>query len=845
MSDSNASSVNSIVVVGACEHNLKNVSITIPRNKTTVITGLSGSGKSSLAFDTIYAEAQRRYIESLSSYARQFLEQLKKPDVESISGLSPSIAIEQKTISHNPRSTVGTVTEIYDYLRLLYAKVGVPKCPIHHHPVSQQKPDDIVKDVFQQKSGSKFLVLSPVVRGKKGEFSKEITKWLKRGFVKARVDGQWVELADIKKLSKTKVHDIELLVDRLIVEDKFLARFKENLNLALSTSEGFVTIEWVAGEKKLYSLNSACPECGYSFPELEPRLFSFNNPRGACQSCNGIGYTNINEEEDDELEEEISEFSLEQCPKCEGFRLRPEALNVFLNERHIGELSNLNMTQAYEFFRDLKLPSKQKIVAEKILQQLTSRLEYINEVGCSYLSLSRPTGSLSGGEAQRIRLATQLGTSLVGVLYVLDEPSIGLHPRDHQRLLKIIDRIKDRGNTILMVEHDEDTMRGADYLVDLGPRAGRLGGQMVAHGTPQDVEKHCGSLTGEYLSGKKNIARPESRRLGNGKFLKVQGASGNNLKNVNVSIPLGVLCGVTGVSGSGKSTLIRETLYRYLSQKMNQSSQACAPFEKIEGIENIDRVIEINQKPIGRTPRSIPATYVGLLPLIRGLYSALPEAQVRGYGPGYFSFNVKGGRCENCQGLGKVKLEMHFLSDVYVTCERCEGRRFHHEILNIKYKQKTISDVLSMSVEEACEFFEHHKALKRKLDTLMQVGLDYITLGQNSVTLSGGEAQRVKLSKELSKRATGNTLYILDEPTTGLHFEDINKLIQLLNSLVDQGNTVLIIEHNLDVIKCCDYLIDMGPDGGVKGGEVVVVGTPEQVAEEPKSETGRFLKKLV
>ncbi|MCB0412880.1 MAG: excinuclease ABC subunit UvrA [Bdellovibrionales bacterium] len=808
----------------------------------TVITGLSGSGKSSLAFDTIYSEGQRRYIESLSAYARQYMEQLKKPDVESIKGLSPSIAIDQKTITNNPRSTVGTLTEIYDYVRLLYARVGKPLCPTHGVPVSSQSPQQIVDEVLKLPAKTKYFVLAPVAQLKKGEFGKEFKKWASKGFVKAKVDGAWVDLVDMDRLEKNKRHDIDILVDRLLVEEKFNSRLKESIHQSLVLADGKVKIEVVGKEAQLYSIHNACPECGFSFPELEPRLFSFNNPRGACETCNGMGYI----EEEVEFEDDDDLYYDEVvCPDCEGKRLKPMSLSVLLNEKNIFEVGELTVDELLEFLKQLDLNSRDTQVAEKIVMMIESRLQYLLKVGTHYLSLNRPTKTLSGGETQRIRLATQMGSSLIGVLYVLDEPSIGLHPRDHHRLLDIIHKIRDRGNTILLVEHDEDTIRSADHVIDMGPGAGRLGGEILAEGTPYEIEQNPKSITGRFLSHKDKIEVPKNRRSGNGLFIEVIGASGNNLKNVHLKIPLGSFVGVTGVSGSGKSTLIRETLYKHIAHELYQSQATPAPFKEMKGLEHIDKVIEISQKPIGRTPRSIPATYVGLFPLIRGLFSALPEAKVRGYKPGHFSFNVKGGRCEHCQGAGRIKVEMHFLSDVYVLCDFCQGLRYNSEILNIRYKDKNISDVLNMTVDEALNFFTHHQLIYRKLETLQRVGLGYISLGQSSTTLSGGEAQRVKLSKELSKRGTGRTFYILDEPTTGLHFADIKRLVSLLHELVDQGNTVLVIEHNLDVVKNCDHVIDLGPDGGRFGGEIIFSGSPESLINSQKSETGKFLKPLL
>ncbi|WP_415061942.1 excinuclease ABC subunit UvrA [Bdellovibrio sp.] len=858
-----------IIVKGAKEHNLKNVSVTIPRNKITVFTGLSGSGKSSLAFDTVYAEGQRRYVESLSAYARNFLEQLKKPEVDSITGLSPAIAIDQKSVSTNPRSTVGTVTEIYDYLRLLFAKLGVPECPTHHIPVTSQTPQQIIDDVLKKSMGTKFYVLAPMASGKKGEFLAEFQRWAKKGFVKAKVDGKMIDLDKATKLAKTKTHDIDLVIDQLILKDTLKHRLSESINTALSMANGRVLIETLDGERTSYSLHSACPECGYSFPEIEPRLFSFNNPRGACPTCHGLGTIDLVEEEQfsdsevggkkldkvvykykgkktsDDDDDEGEEMVLSDCPDCHGSRLKPEALNIRLGGKTIAELSDLSTVELRDWISQLQWKSKDQLIAEKIVKQIVSRLDYLIRVGTGYLSLSRPSRTLSGGEAQRIRLATQVGSSLIGVLYVMDEPSIGLHPRDHHRLLDIIGELKDRGNTILLVEHDEDTIRYADFVVDLGPRAGVLGGEMMAQGTPEELANNPRSLTGKYLKGEMRIPVPQERRKGNGEFLRLKGATGNNLQNVDLQIPLGTFCAVTGVSGSGKSTLIIDTLYKILAQHFYKALAMPSPFKKIEGLEKIDKVIDINQRPIGRTPRSTPATYVGLFPMIRDLFANLPDSKLRGYEPGRFSFNVKGGRCETCMGHGQIRVEMHFLSDVFVTCDTCQGRRYNRETLNIKYKSKSISDVLEMSVGEALEFFRNHTQIYRKLETLHRVGLDYMTLGQSSTTLSGGEAQRVKLSKELSRRGTGKTLYILDEPTTGLHFDDVRKLVELIQELADQGNTVLVIEHNMEVVKAADHVIDLGPDGGKGGGWIVAVGTPEQVAKVSGSETGKFLKAVL
>jgi excinuclease ABC subunit A len=862
-----------IRVKGAKEHNLKDVTVEIPRNKITVITGLSGSGKSSIAFDTIYAEGQRRYVDSLSTYARNFLDKLKKPAVDSITGLSPAIAIDQKSVGLNPRSTVGTVTEVYDYLRLLFAKVGTPYCPTHHVPVAGQTPDQIIDDILKLPAGARIHLLAPYATNKKGEFHNEFAKWLKRGFVSAKVDGQFIELEGAKKLAKTKAHDVDLVVDKLVIKGGVRTRLAESVHTALQLANGRIAVETHQGERKNYSMHFACPECGYSFPEIEPRFFSFNNPRGACKTCNGLGTIDIEEIEsvayeagddprtvrnvryrvsdkvahasEEDEEGEIDHLAIRKCPECQGSRLADGPRNVLISGQNITTLAALSAADLREMLRSNSWSQRNQVIAEKILRQIDSRLTYMIRVGTGYLSLDRPTRTLSGGEAQRIRLATQVGSSLIGVLYVLDEPSIGLHPRDHHRLLDILRDLRDLGNTILMVEHDEDTIRSADHVIDIGPRAGFLGGQIIATGNPQDIQRNSASVTGRYLSGSLKIPTPLERRKGIGKSIALKGAEGNNLKNVDVTFPLGTFIAVTGVSGSGKSTLIGDTLYRILANHFYNSKWEVAPYDSITGLDEIDKVIEINQNPIGRTPRSTPATYVGLFPLVRDLFSALPDSKVRGYAPGRFSFNVKGGRCENCQGAGMIRVEMHFMSDVYVECDVCQGRRYNRETLAVKYKEKNIADVLGMSVSEALEFFQNHSAIKRKLETLNRVGLDYMTLGQSSTTLSGGEAQRVKLSKELSKRGTGKTLYILDEPTTGLHFDDIAKLIELLQELVDQGNTVIVIEHNMDVVKCVDHVIDLGPDGGRGGGEIVATGTPEKIAGNKRSETAAFLKAVL
>lgn len=863
-----------IIIKGAREHNLKNISITIPRNQITVFTGLSGSGKSSLAFDTVYAEGQRRYVESLSAYARNFLEQLKKPDVDSVTGLSPAIAIDQKTVGLNPRSTVGTITEVYDYLRLLYAKVGTPLCPTHHVPVSSQTPQQIINDILKKSAGTRFYILAPMAQGKKGEFLAEFQKWAKKGFAKAKIDGVFKDLETAQKLAKTKEHDIDLVVDQLVLKDGITHRLSESVNTALSLAAGRLVIETVGkngdSTRTNYSIHSACPECGYSFPEMEPRLFSFNNPRGACVTCHGLGTLDLVEEEqfsDSEVggkkldqvkytykgkkasedDDEEEEMIISSCPDCKGTRLRAESLNVVISEKNIAYLSEISVLELKIFLEKIKWSEKSKFIADKITTQIINRLNFLDRVGCSYLSLSRPARTLSGGEAQRIRLATQVGSALIGCMYVMDEPSIGLHPRDHHRLLEIIKELKERGNTIILVEHDEDTIRFADYVVDLGPRAGMLGGELMAEGTPEELMKNPKSMTGQYLLGTRRIPIPSVRRKGNGHFIELTGATGNNLKNVNLKLPLGTFTCVTGVSGSGKSTLIIDTLYKILAKEFYKAHVQISPYKKIEGLQHIDKVIDINQRPIGRTPRSTPATYVGLLPLIRDLYATLPDAKLRGFEPGRFSFNVKGGRCETCMGHGQIKMEMHFLSDVFVLCDTCQGKRYNRETLQIKFKEKNIAEVLAMNVEEALEFFKNHSHIHRKLETLHKVGLDYMTLGQSSTTLSGGEAQRVKLSKELSKRGTGKTLYILDEPTTGLHFDDVRKLVELIQELANQGNTVLVIEHNMEVVKTADHVIDLGPDGGIYGGDIVAQGTPEEVVKKSLkiSETAKFLAPLL
>ncbi len=939
-----------IVIKGANENNLKNLSVTIPRDKFVVFTGLSGSGKSSLAFDTIYAEGQRRYMESLSSYARQFLGQMEKPDVEYIEGLSPAISIDQKTTSKNPRSTVGTVTEIHDYLRLLYARIGKPHCPVCGKLITSQSVDQMVDSIMEFPEGTKLLILAPVIRGRKGEHEKILERITKEGFTRVRVDGKIKLIGEDEiKLEKTFKHNIEIVVDRIIVKPGQESRISEACELAMEHGEGLVN---VIGDfydhhyEKTFSSKLACPDHGVSIEELEPRMFSFNAPFGACPVCNGIGFTQklnpdkvINYEisipdgalnlifgsmefsgfyrqmvnalaEDNgvDIEKPLKEMpkkfiqellygtgerhikyyyvskntgsksfqdrpfegviknierryretsseyfknkmeeymKIDLCPECHGKRLKPEVLAVTVGDKNIADLSEMSIREALNFIESLELSEKDKKIAYQVLKEIKARLKFLIDVGLDYLTLSRAAGTLSGGESQRIRLATQIGSSLVGVLYILDEPSIGLHQKDNEKLLATLRHLTDIGNTLVVVEHDEDTMYVADHIVDIGPGAGVNGGELVVQGTVEDIKKCKESLTGQYLSGKKKIFVPEKRRPGNGNTLTIKGARQNNLKNIDVDFPLGKLVCVTGVSGSGKSSLINEILYKGVSKITNRTLEEPGEHDEILGIENIDKVIDIDQSPIGRTPRSNPATYTGMFTGIRDLFAGLPEAKMRGYGKGRFSFNVKGGRCEACGGDGIIKIEMHFLPDVYVPCEVCKGHRYNRETLEVKYKGKNIFDVLDMSVTEALEFFKNIPSISRQLQTLEEVGLGYIKLGQPSTQLSGGEAQRVKLATELSKRSTGKTLYILDEPTTGLHFADVDKLISVLDKLVDAGNTVVVIEHNLDVIKRADHIIDLGPDGGNRGGTIVVTGTPEQVAECEESYTGQFLKKLL
>ncbi len=928
-----------IEIKGAREHNLKNVDISIPKNKLTVITGLSGSGKSSLAFDTIYAEGQRRYVESLSAYARQFLELMKKPDVDSIEGLSPAISIEQKTTSHNPRSTVGTVTEIYDYMRLLWARAGTPYSPVTGLPIESQTVSQMVDRIMAFPIGSKLLLLSPTVRGKKGEFKKEIEALLRQGYQRLKIDGEMYNIEEVPNLAKTVKHDIEVVIDRLVIKEGLEERLAQSLETGLKLSDGIVYVENVeTKERTVFSSKFACPVSGFTIEEIEPRLFSFNNPYGACPHCDGIGaklymdpdliipnpnlslnkgaiapwdgfrssfhnqaitslcdfleispstpwkdlpekakqiilYGSGNvcipmyyssfvsdkpfegvipnmerrflETDSSWVREEFSKYqSAAPCEFCHGKRLKPEALAVKVCGLDIMDASDMSIKKAKEWFMGVEeqLSPKRQEIAHKILKEIIDRLSFLNNVGLDYLTLSRQSGTLSGGEAQRIRLASQIGSGLTGVLYVLDEPSIGLHQRDNDRLLETLTRLRDIGNTVIVVEHDEDAIRAADYLVDMGPGAGDLGGHVTAKGTVEEVLKNPNSLTAQYLNGTKLIEVPAKRRKGNGKFIGVQGARTNNLKNVDLKIPLGTFTCVTGVSGGGKSSLILETLFKGLNKELNGSREQTGKYDSLIGLENIDKIIDIDQSPIGRTPRSNPATYTGLFTNIRDWFAGLPEAKARGYSAGRFSFNVAGGRCEACKGDGVTKIEMHFLPDVYVECDVCKGKRFNRETLEVKYKDKSIADVLDMTVDEAHKFFEAIPSIRNRLELLQKVGLGYIHLGQQATTLSGGEAQRIKLSKELSKRATGKTLYILDEPTTGLHFEDINKLLKVLHTLVEQGNSVIVIEHNLDVIKTADYIVDIGPEGGDGGGRIIAQGTPEQVAKVEQSYTAKYLK---
>ncbi len=928
-----------ISIRGAREHNLKGIDLDIPRNRLTVITGVSGSGKSTLAFDTIYAEGQRRYVESLSAYARQFLELMEKPDVESIEGLSPAISIEQKTTSRNPRSTVGTVTEIYDYLRLLYARVGRAHCYVCGKEISSQTVEQIVDRVLNLPEKSRLLLLAPLVRGRKGEYRRELKKLQADGFVRVLIDGEMRELTDEIELDKNKKHTIEVVVDRLIVKKGMASRLADSLETALKLADGIVKVQIDQGETLIFSEKHACPDCGVSFPEVSPRMFSFNNPFGACEDCAGLGirrffdpdsivpdpglplnkgaiapwssrtgfyyqqmlealaahygfdlappfgelpenfrqivlygtgkekvqfhFDNGNrqhvfskpfegvipnlERRYRETDSEIIRENLERymnimpCPTCDGARLRRESLHFTVGGKNIRELTTLSVAEAEGFFETLELPPKEQQIARRILKEIRERLSFLTRVGLDYLSLDRSSGTLSGGEGQRIRLATQIGSSLVGVIYILDEPSIGLHQRDNQRLLETLQKLRDLGNSVLVVEHDEDTILAADHVIDMGPGAGIHGGEIVAQGTPEEICRNPHSLTGKFLSGELSIKVPEQRRDSN-RQMSILGATENNLKDIDVHIPLGIMTCVTGVSGSGKSTLIIDTLYNALSRHFYRSKEKPGKHRELTGVEFLDKVINIDQSPIGRTPRSNPATYTGVFTDIRELFSQLAESKIRGYKPGRFSFNVKGGRCEACQGDGIIRIEMHFLPDVYVPCEVCKGKRYNRETMEVAYKGKNIAEVLDMTVSQALDFLGNIPKIRHKLETMRDVGLEYIKLGQSATTLSGGEAQRIKLSKELGKRATGRTLYILDEPTTGLHFADIEKLLRVLQRLVDQGNTVVIIEHNLDVIKTADYIIDLGPEGGNRGGEVIACGTPEAVAACERSHTGKFLK---
>lgn len=848
-----------IVIKNARVHNLKNVSTTIPRDRLTVITGPSGSGKSSLAFDTIYAEGQRRYVESLSAYARQFLEQLGKPDVESITGLSPTISIEQRTTSYNPRSTVGTVTEIYDYLRLLYSRVAKPFCWNCAKPIRSQSPQQITDHVLSSPEGAKLAILAPIVRGRKGEYQKELAQLRQRGFVRVRIDGEILDLSQDIALDKNRKHDIDAYVDRLIIKGDrgiLATRVSDSVELALKLGEGQLVLETHDGAARSEALMSerfACPDCKISYPAPEPRTFSFNSPMGACPTCDGLGTdpaANRDQEEDtDSATAEIPIATYEitpennPCPECHGARLRKESLHFKMGERNIAELCRLSVADLAGFFGKLPLSEREQLIADRVLKEIRERLRFLREVGVDYLNLGRSAQTLSGGEAQRIRLATQIGSSLVGVIYVLDEPSIGLHQRDNDKLIATLMRLRDLGNTVLVVEHDRDTIERADWIIDLGPGAGTQGGHIVAEGPLKNILASKNGLTGKYLRGEFKIPIPKIRRAWTpGRTLRLEGASLNNLQDVSIDFPLGTFICVTGVSGSGKSTLIIDTLYRILVHHLYRVDYGDLRVKSVSGLEHIDKVIDIDQSPIGKTPRSNPATYTGVFSLIRELFAHLPESQVRGYGPGRYSFNVKGGRCETCEGDGVTRIEMHFLPDVFVQCEVCKGRRYNRETLDIRYKGKNIADVLDLTGADALSFFDAVPTIKTKLKILNDVGLGYLHLGQSATTLSGGEAQRIKLAKELSKRGTGRTVYILDEPSTGLHFDDVNKLVSILQALVDQGNTVIVIEHNLDIIKAADHLIDMGPEGGAAGGQIVASGTPEEICRVSASYTGRYLK---
>jgi len=832
-----------IVIKGARQHNLKDIDLDIPKGRLVVLTGVSGSGKSSLAFDTIYAEGQRRYVESLSAYARQFLERMDKPDVDLIEGLSPAIAIEQKGISRNPRSTVGTVTEIYDYLRLLFARVGHPHCYNCGREIKSQTPQEMVDQLLTLPEGSRLIIIAPLVKGRKGEYRKLLDQLRGEGFVRVRIDGEIRDLGEEIILDKDKRHAIDLVVDRILVREGVKNRITESVELALRYGDGVVRVGVDEGEGLVFSERFACLECNVSYPEISPRLFSFNSPSGACPRCGGLGY--LSAQESPATEANVGEIGAAPCPECQGKRLRKEALAVWFQERSIAEVTRLTIKEALAFFQEAKLTPQEEVIARLVLREIKERLGFLVSVGLDYLSLDRASATLAGGEGERIRLATQIGSGLTGVLYVLDEPSIGLHLRDNLRLLDTLKRLRDLGNTVIVVEHDPQTVLTADHVIDMGPGAGVHGGEVIFTGPPDQLLKDEGSLTGKYLSGRLSIPIPTKRRKGAKGALIIEGARANNLKGITVEIPLGVFTCVTGVSGSGKSSLIIDTLYQALAQRLHRATARAGAFTALRGIEVLDKVVKIDQMPIGRTSRSNPATYTGIFFFIRDLFSQLPEAKVRGYTQGRFSFNVKGGRCEACQGEGIIRIEMHFLPDVYVTCDECEGRRFNRETLEIRYKGRDVAEVLEMTVEEALEFFRHIPPLKKRLQVLADVGLGYLELGQPAPTLSGGEAQRVKLSRELGKRDTGRTVYILDEPTTGLHFAEIQRLLEVLNRLVDAGNTVVVIEHNLDVIKSADYIIDLGPEGGDQGGEVIAHGTPEQVAACSHSYTGEFLKKAL
>jgi len=825
---------NFIIIKGAREHNLKNIDLSIPREALTVITGPSGSGKSSLAIDTIYAEGQRRYVESLSAYARQFIEQLSKPDVDYIEGLSPSISIDQKTVNKSPRSTVGTITEIYDYMRVLYTRIGKQSCYNCGSVISRQESINIINSVMSLPQGSKIQILAPMVRDRKGEYKKELQEKRREGFIRARIDGKLMDLTQNITLQKHKRHTIEIVIDRFIIKPGIDRQIKDAIETALSHSDT-VAINLLSENRDiLFSKSAVCSKCGISYPEINPMFFSFNSRQGACPRCNGLGFENL-----DEDSAELEEYKY--CRLCNGFRLRKEALSIKIQDKNIGEFAHMSVKDALSFITALKLTDREKTIASRVLKEVMDRLHFMEKVGLAYLTIERPSLTLSGGEAQRIRLATQLGSSLTGVLYILDEPSIGMHPRDCIKLLESLSSIRDAGNTVIVVEHDEETIRWADYIVDMGPGAGLRGGWVVASGSPEEIEKNESSVTGKYLNGSVTIETPSVRRIPKD-FIKIAGAQEFNLRNINVDIPLGTFTCVTGVSGSGKSTLIIEILYKAVCKQIHGSKSIPGKYREIKGLDKIDRMISVDQSPLGRTPRSNPATYTGVFSFIRELFAQVQDARIRGYSPSRFSFNLSGGRCDACKGDGLIKVEMHFLPDVYIPCETCKGKRYNRETLEIRYKGKNISEVLDMTISEALQFFSSFHPVRHKLEVLEDVGLGYLQLGQPASTLSGGEAQRVRISRELGRKSKGRTLYILDEPTTGLHFVDIQKLLNVINSLVDSGNTVIIIEHNLDVIKSADYIIDLGPEGGDEGGMVVAEGTPEEVSLNPQSHTGRFLK---